>query len=214
MENKIETNNNNLFQGRLDDDRKRFVEKYLEGHPELTKTNLLKLMVDKLAIDETGENDSALSKIKGYWLKIERIVSGLETDKDDAILQASSKVEEELEELKATKKSLTEERNRYKEENDKFKLQLAQVEDLKKQIVDLQNDKKDLTEKNTMLSQKVIDSATSMELQLENEKLRTEIANLRGELKYQTGYADGLKEKNEVKEDETNKDVPSEAHKI
>lgn len=88
-------------------------------------------MVDKLAIDEIDDNNSALSKIKLYWLKIERIVSGLETDKDDAILQASSKVEKELEELKATKKSLTEERNRYKEENDKFKLQLAQVEDLK-----------------------------------------------------------------------------------
>lgn len=65
-----------------------------------------------------------------------------------------------------------------------------------------------------MLSKKVIDFATSMELQLENEKLRTEIANLRGELKYQTGYADGLKEKNKVKEDEANNDVLSGAHKV
>ncbi len=75
-------------------------------------------------------------------------------------------------------------------------MQITQVEDYKSQIESLKKDKDDLAEQNLLLRRNIIDSETAKELQLENEKLRTEIEKLNGELKYQSGYADGLKDKN------------------
>ena len=201
MENSQEINIKSFqFQAKLPEPYKSMVLAYLKKHPESTQADLLKLMIDNGALDMVDEidinNNSTLVEIRAYWGKIVRLVAVLQGAKDEAEIIAASKVSEEMEDLKNRLKIVNEDSKKYKDENEKLKLQITQVEDYKSQIEALKKDKDDLAEQNLLLRRNIIDSATAKELQLENEKLRTEIEKLKGELKYQSGYADGLKDKN------------------
>ena len=75
-------------------------------------------MVDEIDIN----NNSTLVEIRAYWGKIVRLVAVLQGAKDEAEIIVTSKVSEEMEDLKNRLIIANDDSKKYKDENEKMKL--------------------------------------------------------------------------------------------
>lgn len=186
------------FQAKLDAEYAEIVINALERHPDMNFKELVQAMIKNGGLDYIDKlDDSKVNFIKGQWCIMLRHIIALEDEKNRAFETAKVSVAERIEELERSNRELNYNSKELLKTIDELEVKCSKIDELKAINESLEKDKLNLISQNNLLQKNVIDSMASRELELENERLKTEIEKLKGELKYQNGFTDALIKQNE-----------------